>query len=275
MECPVCRAQNSPEAKCCTVCFEFFTGRAPPVQKLPLFPGVSTEVDGWTFEGPLVVAESGLYFLIAEAEFEAAWPARLAAFLLGQAAGPLGGLTAEAAVSAAAEGGPRPAGLTFGHRSEIAGLYDRSLSEDPTIIACREYFMVPRKEVLRVELAVGGIMEVFTEGKILHVNGASPVETMKGYLSLWGYPATVDLYNRRVLGKLALGAGLALCGLIAVILEFAEIQAMFMAVSHSERLKDWVWREDGTPSPVFGAAVMIVVIPIMAVFYGRARKYRK
>lgn len=275
MECPVCRANNSPEAQCCAVCFESFTGKAPPPQKLPIFSGVSVSVEGWTFEGPLVVAEDGLYFMIAESEFELAWPARFAAFLLGQAAGPLGGMTAEAAVSAAAAGGARPAGLRFGYRTDIARLYDRSLSGDLTIVNCKEYFVVSRTEILRIELAMGGLMEIVTADRELHVNGATPLETMQGYLSLWNYPSRINLYNRRMMGKLALGLVLAGAGVAAVILEFAEIRAMILGLAESERLKAFIWRDDGTPNPTFGATVMGAFIAVMAVFYGRYRDIRK
>ena len=44
------------------MCFESFTGKAPPPQKRPVFPDVEAEVEGWSFQGPLLIAEDGPTF---------------------------------------------------------------------------------------------------------------------------------------------------------------------------------------------------------------------
>ena len=252
---------------------ESFTGKAPPPQKRPVFRMSKRK---WTLvlAGPCSSPRTG-YFPVASSQYHAAWPARLAAFLLGQAAGPLEGLTADAAVQAAAAGRSPPAGLRFGHRSEIAALYDRASSQELSIVTCDVYFAVPKAEVRAIRLAIGGLMEIETAGSPISVNGADPAETVKGYLSLWGYPVALDPYNPRVMGKFAFGLILAAAGVIGVILEFAELKGMIQLAFESTWLKEKIYRDDGTPSPVFGAAVMGVVIAMMAVFYGKARKYHK
>lgn len=146
----------------------------------------------WSVEGSCLYREEGIYVFVKVMNFVSDKPG--AGELLGAGFGQAGALVgalgeaAGAALDASLRDSPaKPEGLFFGSSSDISDRLGKAMQEAPGIANCREYFIVPRADIQKVQLDAFGHLAVMTAVRSFTLSGGD-MEKAKGFLAFRGYP---------------------------------------------------------------------------------------
>lgn len=164
---------------------------ANPAGPVMAFDGLTTEFPSWTMEGSCLFREEGIYFFVKSMSFVADKPGagELLGAGFGQGGALLGALgeAAGAAFDESLRDGPdKPQGLYFGSARDVSERLGKALQEAPGINQCREFFVVPRADVQKVQMDEHGSLVVWTAARSFRLTGGE-MEKAKGFLAFRGY----------------------------------------------------------------------------------------
>lgn len=167
---------------------------AEPAGPAMTMDALATQFPSWAVTGPCLFREEGVYFFVKSITFVADKPGagQLLGAGLGQGGALLGALGE--AVGAAVDDGLReapakPRGLYFGSARDISERLGNGLKEVPDILNCREFFVVPRAAIQKVQLDGSGNLVLMTSGRTFTLSGGE-MEKAKGFLAFRNYPVT-------------------------------------------------------------------------------------
>ncbi|MBI4425381.1 MAG: zinc ribbon domain-containing protein [Elusimicrobia bacterium] len=216
MDCPKCGAKNAPDSVFCGLCYETFRPKAAAPAPAPppaapagsggsgALPEVSVALLEWTLAGPLVVKPAGLYFFVKACVRPQAKEPGLGSRIIGKfgIVGAIAGAAFDLAHQAAQEhkrqalgqkddDSARPHQVDFLPNALIGALHKEGLlAAAPGIVACKEYFELPRENVRSIVLgAFGGATIVFASlaGDETLTVTADPAR-LKALLAAAGWP---------------------------------------------------------------------------------------
>lgn len=253
MDCPKCKTPNPQDSAACSLCGEAFLKKAAAPTKPLVLADVETEVQGWRLKGPLILLPDGLTFFIEHSEFRLTGPARLAAMLLGQAGGLLGGKAVDAAVDAVSEGQEKPRNLTFTSALDQEALKTHCLGEAPRLAFCRQCVYVPRGEVRAAWCPEDDRFLLRALGCTFEVTGELEEDALTGRLRFWGYPVKPFGSRRSVWAKTLTGV-VALAGALAVLADVYEAHHAGNKLLSLEAVRRFTAAGEGF-NPAFGGVL--------------------
>jgi len=181
MNCPKCQSPHPDDAQFCSLCYENFKAK-PRSEPALAVAHVDANVGDWTVSGPLLIREEGFYFFIKS------FVDRNKAILRQGMPGGLLGAAAAGAVEALSPEGTPPEPCRPRATGEITELFQKVLADAPDIPACRQYFLIPKRDMTRLHFDILGMLCVKTAALSLRIQGAGPKDKLSGFLVMRGYP---------------------------------------------------------------------------------------